>query len=143
MSMSQLISALNRPTGLAAGLGGLVLALAACSSPASSVAPGGSQAAGAACAVTSSASGGATVAISGNSFGDDVTIQAGQGVTFTNNDSIGHTITQGTNGTAAAGACVDEPIEAGETEAVTFTTAGDYDITCKIHSSMHLKVHVQ
>jgi plastocyanin len=150
-----------RPTVLGASLAGLVLALAACSSvsPSPSAAGAQSQAAapsqaaasqGAAasqaaarCEVTPDASPSATDTISGSNFGDPITIQAGQAVAFTNNDSFGHTITEGTGGTAAADACVDAPIGAGGTVVVTFTVAGDYQITCKIHSTMQTVIHVQ
>ncbi len=133
-----------RPTTLGAGLGALVLALAACSSasPAASVGGGASQGA-ARCAVTAGATPAATVDITGSNFGDAVTISAGEAVAFTNSDSFEHTVTEGTGGQAASGACVDEPIAAGATVTVTFNEPGDYDITCKIHSSMQTVVHVQ
>ena len=139
-----------RPTILGASLGALVLALAACSSssPAASVGGGASQGGtasqGAArCEVTAGATAAATNTITSSNFGDAVTISAGEAVTFTNNDSFGHTVTEGTGGQAASGACVDEPIAAGASVTVTFNTAGDYDITCTIHSSMQTVVHVQ
>ena len=149
-----------RPTALGASLGALVLALAACSSasPAESVGGGASEGAGASqaasegagasagtarCEVTADATAAATVTISGSSFGDAVTIQAGEAVTFTNNDSFGHTVTEGTGGEEAADGCVDEPIAAGASLTVTFNEPGDYDITCEIHSSMQTVVHVQ
>jgi plastocyanin len=138
-----------RPTVLGASLVGIVLALAACSgsSPSPSAAgasqaAGGSQAA-ARCEATPNASPAATDTITGTNFGDAITIQAGQAVAFKNNDGFGHTVTEGTDGTAAANACVDSQVGAGGTVIVTFNVAGDYDITCKIHSSMHNVIHVQ
>jgi plastocyanin len=136
------------PTVFGASLVGLALALAACSSSPSPSAAGASQAAGgsqaaARCETTPDASPAATDTISGTSFGAEITIQAGQAVAFKNNDGFGHTITEGTDGTAAAGACVDSQIGAGGTVVVTFNVAGDYDITCKIHSTMHNVIHVQ
>jgi plastocyanin len=126
-----------------ASLTALLLALASCSSSPSASSPGASQAAAARCAVTPDASPSATNKIVGKAFGADVTITAGQAVAFVNNAGIAHTVTEGTNGTAASNACVDEPIAAGGTNVVTFTQAGDYQITCKIHASMHTVVHVQ
>lgn len=149
---------LRRPTMIGASLSAFVLVLAACSSasPSESAAAESSQGAepsqvatsseaGAAarCELTADASPSATITIAGSSFGDAVTISAGQAVAFTNSDSVGHTLTEGTGGQAASDACVDEPIEAGETEVVTFKEPGDYDITCKIHSTMQTVVHVQ
>jgi plastocyanin len=148
------------PTVLGASLAGLVLALAACSSASPSPSAGGAQSQAAAasqaaasqaaasqaaapCSVTPSATPSATDTISGSNFGAEITITAGQAVAFTNNDSFGHTITEGTGGTAAADACVDAPIGAGGTVVVTFTVAGDYQITCKIHSTMQNVIHVQ
>jgi plastocyanin len=145
-----------RPTVLGASLGALVLALAACSSssPAASVGGGQSEAPGASqggtasqaaarCEVTAGATAAATNTITSSNFGEAVTISAGEAVTFTNNDSFGHTVTEGTGGQAAADACVDEPIAAGASVTVTFNVPGDYDITCTIHSSMQTVVHVQ
>jgi plastocyanin len=119
-----------------------MLLLAACSgvSPAASTSAASSTAAR--CSVTADANPSATIEISGSQFGDEVDISAGEAVAFVNKDTIDHTVTEGTNGTAVSDACVDEPIEAGETEVVTFTEAGDYDITCTIHSSMQTAVHV-
>jgi len=152
----------HRPTLLGASLGGLVLALAACtsSSPAESVGGGASQGATASqgstasqggtasqsaarCEVTAGATAAATNTITSSNFGEAVTIAAGEAVTFTNNDSLPHTVTEGTSGQATDGACVNEPIAAGASVTVTFNEPGDYDITCTIHSSMQTVVHVE
>ena len=144
MSPTALTRISLRPTALGASLGALVLALAACSgsSPAESVGGGASQGA-ARCEVTADATAAATNTITSSNFGEAVTISAGEAVTFTNNDSFAHTVTEGTDGQATAGACVDEPIAAGASVTVTFNEPGDYDITCEIHSSMQTVVHVQ
>lgn len=101
-----------------------------------------SEAASTRCSVTPDVDPAATITISGTSFGDEVTVAAGDAVAFMNQDSFGHTVTEGTNGTAAADACVDEPIAAGATVVVTFDEPGDYQITCKIHPSMETVIHV-
>ena len=132
---------LRHPAVVAASLAALVLALASCSATSSGASAEGS-AAPAACAVTPTATSSATIEINSSNFGDAVTVSAGQAVTFTNKDSVAHTVTQGTNGTAVSGACVNEPIAAGASVIVTFNDAGDYDITCTIHPSMHTQVHV-
>jgi len=148
-----------RPTTIGASLGALILALAACSSSPSPSAAGGesqpaasgaapseaapSEAGTARCELTPNASPNATVTISGSNFGDEITVTAGQAVAFTNEDAVGHTVTEGTGGAAAADACVDSPIGAGGTVVVTFNEPGDYQITCKIHATMQTVIHVQ
>jgi len=138
----------------------LTLALAACSSAASptpgssaaasmsmgsvaSTAPSASQSGTARCAVTSDATGSATIELASFAFGPAVTIKAGQAVVFTNKDGTAHTVTEGTGGSAASSACVDQRLAAGSSVTVTFSQPGDYQITCKIHSSMQTVVHVQ
>jgi plastocyanin len=131
----------RHPAVVATSLAALVVLLASCSSASPGVSAAGSVAA-AACAVTPTATSSATIEINSSNFGAAVTIAAGQAVTFTNKDSIAHTVTQGTNGTAVSGACVNEPIAPGASVIVTFNDAGDYDITCTIHHSMQTQVHV-
>jgi plastocyanin len=105
----------------------LTLALAACSSGGSeSAAPDG---------------GGETVSLSGAQFSPGtLTIAAGTTVTFT--DGAGHTVTEGTDGTA-----VDDPIVdqewGGEPIEVTFDEPGTYNITCRIHPSMNMTITVE
>jgi len=133
-----------------------VLALAACSPSASASSPAESAAASlaeppaesAAASIAASPSeaavgGDTTVTISGSSFGGDFTISAGSTVTFVNNDSVGHTVTNGENGTAAADALFDEALADGGTFEFTFDTPGVYLVTCRIHSSMNLTITVQ
>jgi plastocyanin len=106
----------------------LALALAACSGG------GGSASAGA-------DGGGETVSLSGGQFSPGtLTIAAGTTVTFT--DGAGHTVTEGTNGTAVDDPIVDEEW-GGEPIEVTFDEPGTYDITCRIHPSMSLTVTVE
>ena len=133
-----------------------MLALAACSPSASASSPAESAAASlaeapaesAAASVAASPSevavgGDTTVTISGNSFGGDITIAAGSTVTWVNNDSVGHTVTNGENGSAAADALFDEPVADGGTSEFTFDTPGVYQVTCRIHSSMNMTVTVE
>ena len=106
-----------------------VVSLAACSSSASSSPTGG---------------GTTTVTISGKSFGSDITIQAGDSVVFTNEDSFGHTVTNGTNGVAATDPAFDEEVAAGaSTDPIVFDTPGIYDVTCRIHHAMHMTITVE
>jgi len=120
-----------------------VLLLAACAAatptPAAST-DGGDTAR---CSLTPDVDPAATVAISLSQFGDEVTISAGEAVEFSNEDSIGHTVTEGTGGAATADACVDESLAGGNSLVVTFDEAGDYQITCTVHPSMQTVVHVE
>jgi plastocyanin len=158
--------ATRRPTLIGASLAALMLGLVSCSSSPSPSAAGASQAAAsqaaasqaaasqaaasqaaasqasAGCSVTPDATASATNTLANGAFGAAVTITAGQAVAFVNNDSTAHTITQGQGGSAASNACVDVPIAAGATVIVTFSVAGDYQITCKIHPDMQTQVHV-
>jgi len=129
------------------GLATMALALAACGGASPSASASASESASgsafaARCAFTPDGSPSATVQIVSFAFGDDVTVTAGQAVVFTNQDGAGHTVTEGTGGQPADGACVDESIGGGRSVIVTFTVPGDFQITCKIHPSMQAAVHV-
>ena len=148
---------------------GLILAvvLAACSSAASPT-PGASTAASMSmtgtastapaqstsplgpvrCAVTPDASPSATIGVTKDSlgffdYGDPVTIKTGQAVVFTNGNGAPHTITEGTYGEAAAGACVNVPLANNTSVIVTFYQPGTYQITCRPHKVMQTSVTVQ
>ncbi len=65
------------------------------------------------------------------------TISTGQTVTWTNMDSVPHTITS-TTGVFSSG-----PISPGKTFSYTFNNAGTYEYSCTIHPTMqHGKVTV-
>lgn len=66
---------------------------------------------------------------------ENVTIQVGQKVTWTNNDSVAHTVT-GTDFSSGQ-------IAPGATYEHTFATAGTFDYKCSIHPSMLAKITVQ
>jgi plastocyanin len=110
----------------------LTLALAACSSNASSSV----QSAG--------ASGGTVVKISGLAYDPpSLTIKAGTTVTFQNNDTVAHTLTNGKDGKPDANPLFDKDLPIGASDSVTFSTAGTFNVTCKIHSSMNMTITVQ
>ena len=69
---------------------------------------------------------------------DDLTINVGDTVTWTNNDGIGHTATS-TDGPASFDS---GNIAAGATWSFTFTEAGTYDYKCNYHSSMTATITV-
>ena len=147
---------------------GLMLALAACSNdPASSAAPStptqsaaASSAAASSAAASASASssapatGDVTVTITGFEFTADaadtsgdvptLTIPVGTSVTFVNEDSTRHTATNGTDGEADPDAAFDFTLgQQGASETFTFDTAGEFGVTCRIHSTMNLTIIVE
>lgn len=100
------------------------------------------------CAVTPDASPSATIGVTKDSlgffdYGDPVTIKTGQAVVFTNGNGAPHTITEGTYGEAAAGACVNVPLANNTSVIVTFYQPGTYQITCRPHKVMQTSVLVQ
>jgi plastocyanin len=98
---------------------------------------------------TGAGSGSATIA-SSFSGTTNVTIKAGESVTFDDSSGGTHHLVTGTNGqfTAAAGAPSEFSASAGldlapgDKKMVTFPTAGTYQITCTIHPSMQDTVTV-
>ncbi len=76
------------------------------------------------------ASNGATITISGFSFGAPITIQAGETVTVTNDDSVTHTWTS-RDGEFSSGS-----LNVGESFQFTFETPGVYEFFCSIHPAM-------
>jgi plastocyanin len=111
----------------------LALILAACSAGASPT-PLGTTSSGA----SSSGAGGSTaVEIKNTAFNAaTITVKPGDKVTWTNNDSVTHTVTLDDNsvdsGDLAAGSTFDH----------AFAGAGTFTYHCKIHSSMHGTVTV-
>lgn len=83
---------------------------------------------------------GETVSLAGGQFAPStLTIPVGSTVTFT--DTSGHTVTEGSDGTAVDGPIVDE--DGGEDVTVSFDEPGTYDITCKIHPNMNMTITVE
>ena len=78
----------------------------------------------------SSATGEVAVSIAGNAFPADITSTVGQTVTFTNEDSVPHTVT------LDDGSCDTDTIAAGASAGLTFAEAGSYPFHCTIHPSM-------
>ena len=98
----------------------LILVLAACS--------GGSSSAPSAAA---SNVGGNAVSVASFSFQPAaITVSVGMTVTWTNNDSAGHTVT------ADDGSFKSDTLATGATFSQTFATAGTFAYHCSIHSSM-------
>ncbi len=129
-----------RNTRLAALAFAVILATAACSgtsSPAPSAAPSVAPPSIAPSAATSAATGSA-VSIAGFSFQPStITISVGTTVKWTNNDSVGHTVT------ADDGSFKSDTLGSGVTFSHTFATAGTFAYHCAIHASMKGTVTVQ
>ena len=112
----------------------LVVAVAGCSGGASSSTPPAPTSTGSS---TSAPAAGTPVTIANFAYSPaDVTIKAGGSVTWTNNDSVPHTVT-GTDFDSG-------PIAQGATFSHTFPAVGSFEYKCTIHPSMpHAKVTVQ
>ena len=73
----------------------------------------------------------------------EITVPSGTTVTWTNDDSTIHTVTEGTPGGAGATPAFDSSIIApAGTWENTFDTAGDFDYYCTLHPFMTGKVTV-
>ncbi len=138
----------SRPMALAGITFSMLLALAACSSgtgtsQSAAASVGGGESQGSASEPAAPSEGGATdntVSLAGNRFSPGaLTIPVGTTVTFT--DTSGHTVTEGTNGTAVDDPIVDEG--GGADIEVTFDEAGIYTLTCKVHPEMRITITVQ
>jgi plastocyanin len=87
---------------------------------------------------------GARVELTGFAFSPaELTVTSGTEVTFVNSDGTAHTVTEGSDGTAADGARFDEEIADGAEVTVTFDEAGTYQVTCTLHPSMNMTVTVE
>ena len=74
----------------------------------------------------------------------ELSVAVGTTVTFTNGSSLPHTITHGAGGQPADDAAFDRPISPdGGTVNVTFDEPGTYEITCKLHPSMQMRIVVE
>lgn len=126
----------SRRSILFAALPTLALLVAACSSPGSS--------AGSAAGSSSPVSGSTVVKLSGFKFDPaSLTITVGTKVTFQNMDGATHTVTNGKDGSPESNPLFDQSVPAGASFDFTFTTAGTFNVTCKIHHSMNMTITVQ
>jgi plastocyanin len=86
----------------------------------------------------------AQVELTGFAFSPtELTVAAGTTVTFVNNDGTAHTVTEGTDGTAAEDARFDEQVANGAEVTVTFDEPGTYQVTCTLHPTMNMTVVVE
>ncbi|TMB82146.1 MAG: hypothetical protein E6J39_09460, partial [Chloroflexi bacterium] len=81
---------------------------------------------------SAAASGGTVVKIVGLAYDPtSLTVNAGTMVTFQNNDTVDHTLTNGKDGKPDANPLFDKDLPVGKSETVTFSTAGTFNVTCK------------
>jgi plastocyanin len=71
-----------------------------------------------------------------------ITVATGTTVTWTNEDSVAHTVTSGTRGNPT-GLFDSGDIAGGGTFSYTFDQPGTYDYYCRIHQGMNGQVIVQ
>jgi plastocyanin len=85
-----------------------------------------------------------TVTISGMAFSPvSLTVAVGTVVTWTNNDSVAHTVTSDTKVFDSGSITAAGGYGGGGTYSYTFTAAGTYNYHCTIHSMMTAKIIVQ
>lgn len=76
------------------------------------------------------------VSMEGSEFvPEELTVEAGATVTWTNNDSVTHTVTAGTRG-SPTGLFDFRDVSAGESVTFTFETTGAYEYYCELHPGM-------
>lgn len=107
-----------------------VVIAAACSSAA---APAATSAPAAAAPVN--------IDVQGFKFPPNTDVAAGTKVTWTNKDSVGHTVTSGARPNKDGK--FDGQLDASGTFSFTFTTAGTYQYFCTVHSSMNGTITVK
>lgn len=74
-----------------------------------------------------------TISISGMAFSpSNITIKKGTAVTWTNNDSVSHTVTESDNQTGPSSSTVAP----GGTYTFTYSAVGSFNYHCTIHQSM-------
>lgn len=83
-----------------------------------------------ACGGAADSGGEAAITIDNFSFGDPITVGAGQPVVVTNDDGVAHTWTS-PDGVFDSGS-----IPSGDSFEFTFAQAGEYEFFCSIHPSM-------
>jgi plastocyanin len=99
-----------------------------------------------------SAGGGSTIAMGSGVFSGatQITVKAGDSVTFDDSAGGPHDLVIGTGGNFVAASGAPSELNSsgglmfngGETKTVVFPTAGTFSITCKIHPSMQATVTV-
>jgi manganese oxidase len=79
--------------------------------------------------------------VQGFKFPANMDVPKGTTVTWTNKDSIGHTVTSGTRPNKDGK--FDGQLAAGGTFSFTFTAPGTYNYFCTVHSSMNGTISVK
>jgi plastocyanin len=120
------------------------LLLAACGGAGASPSKAASNGGAGASTGSSAGSGGSTVKIENLAFSPaTLTVTAGTTVTFSNQDTIGHTAVNGVNGVADPNALFNLDLPAGTAGTFKFDKPGTYQVTCTIHPPMHMTIIVK
>jgi plastocyanin len=117
-----------------AACGGGAAATQPASAPASQP-PASSPATGVACE-PSTETGTVAATIQGNAFSQPLTAKAGDVVTWTNMDSVPHSVV------LDDGSCQTEQFSQNATASLQFNTAGTYTFHCGVHPSMTATIEV-
>jgi plastocyanin len=85
-----------------------------------------------------------TVILNGFAFSTgQLVVPAGTEVTFQNDDTAAHTVTEGTGGQAADDPIINAQVGPGAVTRFTFEEPGTYEITCLLHSTINMTVVVE
>jgi len=128
---------MSRLTRAALALTASTAIVGACGSSGTS-APAATTAATAAPAAAAAA---VNIDVQGFKFPANTDVAKGTKVTWTNKDSVGHTVTSGTRPNKDGK--FDLSLAAGSTVSFTFTDAGTFNYWCQIHSSMNGTITVK
>jgi plastocyanin len=72
-----------------------------------------------------------------------IVVKTGTTITWTNHDSVAHTVTEGQNAAPFANGFNSGLMQTGKTWSYTFNKAGTYLYTCEVHPSMNARVIVK
>jgi plastocyanin len=95
----------------------------------------------AACSAPAAAAGSVNIDVQGFKFPPNTDVAPGTKVTWTNKDSVGHTVTSGTRPNKDGK--FDGQLDANGTFSFTFTAAGTYQYFCTVHSTMNGTITVK
>jgi len=101
----------------------------------------GTAAPAATTAAPAAAAAAVNIDVQGFKFPANTDVVKGTKVTWTNKDSVGHTVTSGTRPNKDGK--FDLSLAAGSTVSFTFTDAGTFNYWCQIHSSMNGTITVK
>jgi plastocyanin len=132
---------MSRITRTALALAASAAIVGACGSSGSAAPAATTAATTAATAAPAAAAAAVNIDVQGFKFPANMDVAKGTKVTWTNKDSVGHTVTSGTRPTKDGK--FDLALAAGSTVSFTFTDAGTFNYFCTVHSSMNGTITVK